>query len=104
MRRKQIKAFTLIEMIIVLFIIGMLMLIFVPNLTQKGEVAKSKSDIAIAKVVQQEVELYKAEHGKAPEPEDIAKLVGKDRAEIYKAHQAEVQDEFTSTSASGDAK
>lgn len=102
MRRKQIKAFTLIEMIIVLFIIGMLMLIFVPNLTQKGEVAKSKSDIAIAKVVQQEVELYKAEHGEAPE--DIAKLVGKDRAEIYKAHKAEVQDEFTSTSASGDAK
>ena len=102
MRRKQIKAFTLIEMIIVLFIIGMLMLIFVPNLTQKGEVAKSKSDIAIAKVVQQEVELYKAEHGE--EPEDIGKLVGEDRAKIYKAHKAEVQDEFTSTSASGDAK
>lgn len=102
MRRKQIKAFTLIEMIIVLFIIGMLMLIFVPNLTKKGEVAKSKSDIAIAKVVQQEVELYKAEHGK--EPEDIVKLVGEDRAKIYKAHKAEVQDEFTSTSASGDAK
>lgn len=102
MRRKQIKAFTLIEMIIVLFIIGMLMLIFVPNLTQKGEVAKSKSDIAIAKVVQQEVELYKAEHGKAPE--DIVKLVGKDRAKIYEAYKAEVQDEYTSTSASGDAK
>ena len=103
MRRKQIKAFTLIEMIIVLFIIGMLMLIFVPNLTKKGEVAKSKSDIAIAKVVQQEVELYKAEHG-GKAPENIAKLVGEDRAEIYKAHQAEVQDEFTSTSGSGDAK
>lgn len=102
MRRKQIKAFTLIEMIIVLFIIGMLMLIFVPNLTKKGEVAKSKSDIAIAKVVQQEVELYKAEHGE--EPEDIGKLVGEDREKIYKAHKAEVQDEFTSTSASGDAK
>lgn len=102
MRRKQIKAFTLIEMIIVLFIIGMLMLIFVPNLTSKGEVAKSKSDIAIAKVVKQEVELYKAEHGKAPE--NIDKLVGKERAEIYKAHKAEVQDEFTYTSASGDAK
>lgn len=102
MRRKQIKAFTLIEMIIVLFIIGMLMLIFVPNLTRKGEDARSKSDIAIAKVVQQEVELYKAEHGK--EPEDIVKLVGKERAEIYKVHKAEVQDEFTSTSASGDAK
>ncbi len=102
MRRKQIKAFTLIEMIIVLFIIGMLMLIFVPNLTKKGEVAKSKSDIAIAKVVQQEVELYKAEHGEAPE--NIGKLVGKERAEIYEAHKAEVQDEFTSTSASGDAK
>ena len=102
MRRKQIKAFTLIEMIIVLFIIGMLMLIFVPNLTKKGEVAKSKSDIAIAKVVQQEVELYKAEHGEAPE--NIGKLVGKERAEIYEAHKAEVQAEFTSTSASGDAK
>ena len=102
MRRKQIKAFTLIEMIIVLFIIGMLMLIFVPNLTQKGEVAKSKSDIAIAKVVQQEVELYKAEHGEAPE--DIAKLVGEDRAKIYEAPKADVQEEVTSTSASGDAK
>lgn len=36
MKRKKFKAFTLIEMIIVLFIIGMLMMIFVPNLTKKG--------------------------------------------------------------------
>ena len=48
------------------------------------------------------MELYKAEHGK--EPENIVKLVGEDRAKIYEAHKAEVQDEFTSTSASGDAK
>ena len=99
MKRKKFKAFTLIEMIIVLFIIGMLMMIFVPNLTKKGNDAQEKSDIAIAKVVQQEIELFKAENGEEPKEDEIVKLVGEKRAEIYKNHKDEVKDEYTPTPA-----
>lgn len=99
MKRKKFKAFTLIEMIIVLFIIGMLMMIFVPNLTKKGNDAKKKSDIAIAKVVKQEIELYKAENGEEPNEGKIVELVGDKRAEIYQNHKDEVKDEYTTTPA-----
>ena len=99
MKRKKFKAFTLIEMIIVLFIIGMLMMIFVPNLSQKGNDAQKKSDIVIAKVVQQEIELYKAENGEEPKEDKIVELVGKKRAEIYQKHNGEVKDEYTPTPA-----
>lgn len=99
MKRKKFKAFTLIEMIIVLFIIGMLMMIFVPNLSKKGNDAQKKSDIAIAKVVQQEIELYKAEKGMEPDATEIVKLVGDKRAEIYQKHKDEVKDEYTTTPA-----
>lgn len=99
MKRKKFKAFTLIEMIIVLFIIGMLMMIFVPNLTKKGNDARKKSDIAIAKVVQQEIELYKAENGEEPNEDKIVELVGENRAKIYKNHKDEVKDEYTTTPA-----
>jgi len=99
MKRKKFKAFTLIEMIIVLFIIGMLMMIFVPNLSQKGNDAKEKSDIAIAKVVQQEIELFKAEKGEEPNEDRIVELVGKKRAEIYQNHKDEVKNEYTTTPA-----
>lgn len=99
MKRKKFKAFTLIEMIIVLFIIGMLMMIFVPNLSQKGNDAQKKSDIVIAKVVQQEIELYKAENGEEPNGDKIAELVGENRAEIYQKHKDEVKNEYTTTPA-----
>ena len=69
--RKENSAFILIEMIIVLFIIGMLMMIFVPNLSKKGNDAQKKSDIVIAKVVQQEIELYKAENGEEPNEDKL---------------------------------
>lgn len=99
MKRKKFKAFTLIEMIIVLFIIGMLMMIFVPNLSQKGNDAQKKSDIVIAKVVQQEIELFKAENGEEPNEDRIVELVGKKRAKIYQDHKDEVKDEYTTTPA-----
>lgn len=99
MKRKKFKAFTLIEMIIVLFIIGMLMMIFVPNLSQKGNDAQKKSDIVIAKVVQQEIELFKAENGEEPNEDKIIELVGKKRAEIYQNHKDEVKNEYTTTPA-----
>ena len=55
-----------------------------------GNDAQKKSDIAIAKVVQQEIELYKAENGEEPNDAKITELVGKNRAEIYQKHKDEV--------------
>ncbi|MCJ0583481.1 prepilin-type cleavage/methylation domain-containing protein [Enterococcus cecorum] len=68
-----------------------------PNLTKKGNDAQKKSDIAIAKVVKQEIELYKAEKGEEPKEDKIIELVGEDRAKIYQKHKDEVKDEYTPT-------
>lgn len=55
---KTVKAFTLIEMLMVLVIIAVLMLLFVPNLTkQKAQVEKT-GNAAVVKVVESQAELY----------------------------------------------
>ena len=36
LKKAKVKAFTLVEMLVVLLIISVLLLLFVPNLTKKG--------------------------------------------------------------------
>ncbi|MBS4750538.1 prepilin-type N-terminal cleavage/methylation domain-containing protein [Granulicatella sp. zg-ZJ] len=59
---KNKKAFTLLEMIIVLFIISILMLLIVPNLTDKKERIDKQGTQALANVVQTQAALYLLEH------------------------------------------
>ncbi|MCP8858053.1 competence type IV pilus major pilin ComGC [Latilactobacillus fuchuensis] len=61
MRRK--KAFTLIEMVIVLAIIALLILLIAPNLMQQKNMAEKKTDQAMVTTIQTQVELAK-EDGK----------------------------------------
>ncbi|MDO4680436.1 MAG: competence type IV pilus major pilin ComGC [Aerococcus sp.] len=56
------RGFTLIEMVIVLFIIAILLLIIIPNATKTQEKAQSKADAAIVKTVETEQALYKMDH------------------------------------------
>ncbi|MFD1472950.1 competence type IV pilus major pilin ComGC [Companilactobacillus mishanensis] len=51
------KGFTLIEMVIVLFIIGMLMLLILPNLSQQKDKATENSNEAFRTTLQTQVDL-----------------------------------------------
>ena len=52
------KAFTLVEMLIVLLIISVLLLLFVPNLTKQKDAVNDKGKAAVVKVVESQAELY----------------------------------------------
>lgn len=60
------KGFTLIEMLIVLFIIAVLVLIMIPNITKHFSSVDEKGCDAYVKMVQGQVEAYKIDTGKYP--------------------------------------
>lgn len=59
---KDKKAFTLIEMLIVLFVIGVLLLIIVPNLSNTGADAQAKGCNMNKKLLQAQGEAYYLEN------------------------------------------
>ncbi|HEM3702491.1 TPA: prepilin-type N-terminal cleavage/methylation domain-containing protein [Streptococcus suis] len=60
----KVKAFTLVEMLVVLGIISLLLLLFVPNLSKQKDAVQKKGDAAVVKVVESQMELYALEHDK----------------------------------------
>lgn len=56
---KNKKGFTLIEMVIVLFIIALLVLIVIPNANKAQDKAQEKADAAVVKKYETEEALYK---------------------------------------------
>lgn len=52
------SGFTLIEMLIVIFIIAILLILIVPNITKNLDTAKNKSSEAYVKTVQSQVTAY----------------------------------------------
>lgn len=56
--KKSVKAFTLLEMLVVLLIISVLLLLFVPNLTKQKDKVNETGNAAIVKVVDSQAELY----------------------------------------------
>lgn len=62
LKKQTVKAFTLVEMLVVLLIISVLMLLFVPNLTKQKEAVKDKGNAAVVKVVDSQRELYNLNH------------------------------------------
>ena len=58
----KVKAFTLIEMLVVLLIISVLLLLFVPNLTKQKDSVKETGNAAVVKVVESQAELYELNH------------------------------------------
>ncbi|MBQ0137705.1 MAG: prepilin-type N-terminal cleavage/methylation domain-containing protein [Kurthia sp.] len=61
------KGFTLVEMLIVLFIISVLILISIPNVTKHFATVEDKGCDAYIKMAQGQVEAYKIDLGKYPE-------------------------------------
>ncbi|WP_119326562.1 competence type IV pilus major pilin ComGC [Companilactobacillus musae] len=61
--KKTRKAFTLIEMVIVLFIISLLLLIMIPNLADQRNKATKKSDEAFVTTIKTQEEMYENDNG-----------------------------------------
>ncbi|MTB63859.1 prepilin-type N-terminal cleavage/methylation domain-containing protein [Streptococcus sp. zg-86] len=70
-QKATVKAFTLIEMLVVLLIISVLLLLFVPNLSKQKEAVKQTGNAAVVKVVESQAELYELQH---KEEASLAKL------------------------------
>ena len=65
---KKKKAFTLIELLICLFIIGLMMLLIIPNIAKQREEAQKKADDAIVKVIKNQQELYQLDKNVKDKP------------------------------------
>ncbi|HEL9634053.1 TPA: prepilin-type N-terminal cleavage/methylation domain-containing protein [Streptococcus suis] len=79
------KAFTLVEMLVVLGIISLLLLLFVPNLSQQKDAVQEKGNAAVVKVVESQMELYELEHDKEATVVDLqaAGYITEKQAEEY---------------------
>lgn len=64
--KKNQDGFTLIEMLIVLFIISVLIVITIPNVTKHFASVDEKGCDAFVKMVQGQVEAYKMDYHKVP--------------------------------------
>ncbi len=56
------KAFTLIEMVLVLFIVAALLLLIIPNMSEQASSAKSKTDKALVETIETQKQLYLLEN------------------------------------------
>lgn len=63
---KREEGFTLIEMLIVLMIITVLIILFIPNLTNKSSEVHDKGCEALVATVQTQVHAYQLDEGKLP--------------------------------------
>lgn len=62
-RKLSNKGFTLIEMIIVLFVISVIMLLIIPNISKNKESIDTKGNEAFVTVVQTQLDLYTMNKG-----------------------------------------
>ncbi|MDQ0416299.1 prepilin-type N-terminal cleavage/methylation domain-containing protein [Croceifilum oryzae] len=67
------SGFTLVEMLVVLFVIGIILAIAIPNLRAAAESAKKKADQANRRMILTQAEQYYLEHGTYPK--DVQVLV-----------------------------
>lgn len=68
---KNQRGFTLIEMLIVLMIISVLIILIVPNLSDKSEDVYDKGCSALVSVVQAQVDAYHIEENEYPSLEEL---------------------------------
>lgn len=96
--QKTVKAFTLIEMLVVLVIISVLLLLFVPNLSQQKEAVQDTGGAAIVKVVESQAQLYQMSHD---DEASLSKLVETgaittEQSQTYKEYYAKHLDKTAS--------
>lgn len=73
---KNERAFTLIEMMIVLLIISILLLVTIPNVTKNNTVAQNKGCEALVNLIEAQVQAYEIEHEKKPDNLEVLREEG----------------------------
>ena len=92
MKKTKMKAFTLVEMAIVIFIISLLILIIIPNVAKQRSNAENVNTQALQAELDTQAQLYADEKGTAMEnvaPTELEKagyLTAKQVAAIEKHH------------------
>ncbi|GCF95047.1 competence protein ComG [Enterococcus florum] len=89
MKKKKLQGFTLLEMMVVLFVISILLLLFVPNIMTQKQSADKKAEASIVKVVETQMEVYELDHGERPDLDVLVteKYITKDQKDRYEAAQ-----------------
>ena len=72
---KKDRGFTLLELLIVLAILAVIAAILIPNFFATTDRARLRSDIQSARVIQNAIELYRAERGSAPDGVNIEQVL-----------------------------
>ena len=70
---KNEDGFTLIEMTIVLVVIAILMIVFLPNITNVNTRVTTSTNEALVQTINAQKLLYKAENGNEPSLEELEK-------------------------------
>jgi competence protein ComGC len=65
-KKKKYQGFTLLEMLIVLFVIAVLILLFVPNLLKQTDNINNQGNQALTKVIETQSEMYFMDNNKRP--------------------------------------
>jgi general secretion pathway protein G len=76
-QRKQKKAFSLMELMVVIIILGLLASFVLPSLTSKSEQAKTKLTCIQMKSISQALKMYKIDNSTYPTTEEGLKLLVK---------------------------
>jgi competence protein ComGC len=63
MKRQKRRGFTLVEVVTTIFIIGLLMMLILPNVERVRSFAEAKQAEAMVQTVQTQVDLYRTETG-----------------------------------------
>lgn len=69
-KKSMKKAFSLMELMVVIIILGLLAAFVLPNLTGKGEDAKKKIVCIQMKSIAQSLKMYKMDHSRYPTTEE----------------------------------
>ena len=86
MKRKSHEGFTLVEMTIVLIIVSLLILVFIPNLSNQREKAADTGHAAIVKSVETQLELFKIENGRPMSEAEMESNIKTKQLEIYREY------------------
>jgi len=85
MKKRVRRAFSLMELLIVIVILGLLAAMIIPNLTGKSEEAKAKLACVNMKSVSDALDMFKVDNGEYPTTEEGLKaLLQNPDAEKYK--------------------
>jgi len=93
MKTKTKKGFTLLELLIALAILAIIAAILIPNFFATTDRARLRSDIQSARVIQNAIELYRAERGAAPTGDMNTILTNLQASGFLRARYTDIQTE-----------